>query len=158
VTAAGKTLRFGEDVQCSAMERKCQVMNKSIKRIIKRWITDFTGYSVRDIGSGVGGVELLHDASVLLGQAPGKVLFDIGANVGQTAQEMIRTFCAPQIYCFEPSPVTFEGLKRNIGKVPGITCESAAVGEAEAVLPFHVTREYSVNDSVLAPHGMRAAL
>jgi FkbM family methyltransferase len=121
-----------------------------VRRLAKRAF-HAAGYSLRDVGRGVGGVELLHDARVLLGHAAGLVLFDIGANVGQTTLAMLDTFDAPRIRAFEPSPATAATLKRAVGSCPGVVVEPLAFGETVGTLPFHVTEAYSVNDSLLRP-------
>ena len=64
---------------------------------------------------------------------------------------MIAAFRSPQVRAFEPSPETFEILRRAVGDHPGVTVEPLAMGDAQGVLPFHVTQGYSVNDSLLAP-------
>jgi FkbM family methyltransferase len=127
-----------------------QVIHASIKRLIRRVFGAF-GYAIRDVGCGVGGVELLHDARILMGAVTEPVLFDVGANIGQTTRAMLAAFRSPQIRAFEPSPATFEVLRRAVGNKPGVTVEPLAMGDAQGVLPFHVTQDYSVNDSLLTP-------
>jgi FkbM family methyltransferase len=126
------------------------VVGKSLKPLLRRAFAA-AGYAVRDVGRGVGGVELLHDARILLGGVKEPMLFDVGANVGQTSLAMLSAFQTAQIRAFEPSPSTFETLCRAVRDRPGVTVEALAMGEAEGVLPFHVTRDHSVNDSILAP-------
>ena len=41
-------------------------------------------------------------------------LFDVGANIGQTAKRFRETFPQAEIHCFEPSPSTFERLKESL--------------------------------------------
>lgn len=120
------------------------------KRLLRRLLRS-SGFAIRDIGRGVGGVELLHDARILLGQTPNPILFDVGANVGQTTRAMLDQFPSPRIYAFEPSPATFRELQRALGQRAGVTLVPAALGDQEGTLPFNVTSEYSVNDSLLSP-------
>jgi FkbM family methyltransferase len=120
------------------------------KRLLRRLLRT-SGFAIRDIGRGVGGVELLHDACVLLGQTRHPVLFDVGANVGQTTLAMLEHFTSPRIHAFEPSPATFEHLQRALGQRAGVTLVPAALGDQEGTLPFNVTSDYSVNDSLLRP-------
>jgi FkbM family methyltransferase len=126
------------------------MLRSRLKRFIKS-ILGTLGYAVRGVGNGVGGVELLHDARILLGDALGTVLFDVGANVGQTTRAMLDTFPSPRVFAFEPSPATFDSLRRALGGRPGVKVEALAMGSTEGKLPFHVTREHSVNDSLLVP-------
>jgi FkbM family methyltransferase len=117
------------------------MLSRLLKRIGRRAFAA-CGYVVRDVGRGVQGVELLHDARILLGNASQPVLFDVGANIRQTTRAMLATFTSPMIRAFEPSPSTVKSLRRAVGGHPGVT---------EGTFPFHVTRGYSVNDSLLAP-------
>ncbi len=121
-----------------------------IKRYIRNTLRT-KGYSIRDMGTGVQGVDLLHDARLLLHNAPAAIFFDVGANIGQTTQAMLDNFEAPNIYAFEPSPSTVETLRKNVGNQSGVTIEAVAIGEKNGTIPFHVTQDYSVNDSILAP-------
>lgn len=43
-----------------------------------------------------------------------KIIFDVGANVGQTAATYRRIFPRSQIWSFEPFPDTFEKLRRSL--------------------------------------------
>lgn len=43
-----------------------------------------------------------------------KVIFDVGANVGQTANHFIKHFPDSDIYCFEPVEATYKELVSNI--------------------------------------------
>jgi FkbM family methyltransferase len=43
-----------------------------------------------------------------------RVIFDIGANIGQTANYLIKNFPDADIYCFEPVKKTYEELLSNI--------------------------------------------
>jgi FkbM family methyltransferase len=126
------------------------VIGKSLKQLIRRTFAA-AGYAIRDVGRGVGGVELLHDARVLLDGVQEPILFDVGANIGQTTLAMLTAFRSPRIRAFEPSPSTFETLRSAVGSRPGVTVEALALGDAEGTLPFHVTQAHSVNDSLLAP-------
>ena len=126
-------------------------MMSSVKRAI-RSVLGRAGYTIRGTGTGVTGVDLLHDARVLLGSKDRKALFDIGANIGQTAWAMLDAFPSADIYSFEPSPGTFETLKRTFAGESRVHVERLAMGERLGTLPFHVTAEHSVNDSLLRPN------
>ncbi len=125
-------------------------MSNLLKQCIRRPINAL-GYAIRDIGTGVGGIDLLHDARTLLGGAESPVLFDIGANLGQTTQAMLKAFRSPHIYAFEPSPRTFASLRRTVAQQTHVRAEQLAMGERAGTLPFHVTQDHSVNDSLLTP-------
>lgn len=121
-----------------------------MKRRVRRSLAAF-GFAIRDVGRGVGGVELLHDSAVLLGNGRAAVLFDVGANVGQTTRAMLDAFRSPRIRAFEPSPLTCQTLRQAVGGRPGVIVEAIALGDVDGTLPFHVTQGHSVNDSLLTP-------
>ena len=50
------------------------------------------------------------------------VIFDVGANIGQTAEKLSATTCANSIYCFEPVRSTFKQLQQNTSKIPKVEC------------------------------------
>lgn len=121
-----------------------------LKSFVRR-LAGLAGLSIRSVGRGVAGVDLLHDACILLGDKPSTILFDVGANIGQTTKAMLKTFRSPRIIAFEPSPETHRTLVHNLRGRPQVTIESIAFGHAEEVQPFHVTSGNSVNDSLLEP-------
>lgn len=54
--------------------------------------------------------------------------FDVGANIGQTASQLIKYLHYAQIFCFEPTPSAFGALKRVYGDK--VECIPAALGRA----------------------------
>ena len=70
------------------------------------------GY-LRALASGGGEIELLQAAFEAL-QPEDPVVLDVGANIGFTALTMSRLRPSARILAFEPSPSTFEFLKRNV--------------------------------------------
>jgi len=80
------------------------------------------GYCVRAIDhkTGCAASTLFQDVKVLLQAEPEPVIFDVGANEGQTIGLLQETFQAPRIYAFEPSPPTYERLRAAHGARSGI--------------------------------------
>jgi FkbM family methyltransferase len=127
-------------------------MMRRVKSVVRGLLAQF-GYDVRHVGprSTLTGADLLHDAITVLNGKQDPLIFDIGANIGQTIEELLATFKRPRIYSFEPSPTTFDTLRGKFGGRPDITLENVAMGETGGTMPFHVTGNYSVNDSLLKP-------
>jgi FkbM family methyltransferase len=74
------------------------------------------------------GVDKFVDFAALAPNA--EIAFDVGANVGQTVQQ-IRAACpAVRIVSFEPLPATFAALRANTRDVPNVACVEAALGAA----------------------------
>ena len=72
---------------------------------------------------------------------PGDVVIDIGANVGQTVLNMAKKV-QPDGHAlgFEPHPVTFEKLKKNIEMNPAIkniSIEKCGIGDTEEIKIMH---------------------
>ncbi len=63
-------------------------------------------------------------------------LFDVGANTGQTALELLARYPAARIFSFEPHPTTFAQLRTTISPHPNVTATNSAIGAAPGVLPM----------------------
>ena len=61
------------------------------------------------------------------------VVFDVGANVGQSAKQYARTFPTAHIYSFEPVSETFHRLQENVKAYAGIECFQLALGSLVGV-------------------------
>lgn len=78
------------------------------------------------------------------------VIFDVGANIGQTFLPLIKLYPDARIWCYEPDPRPFAELERAAGKHPQVTCIPAALGSQQGKLPFTYNRN-SVTSSLLKP-------
>lgn len=56
------------------------------------------------------------------------VVFDVGANVGQTAKAVSKAFPDATVYSFEPVSSTFDELQRNTSSLPNVRCFNMALG------------------------------
>jgi len=59
------------------------------------------------------------------------VIFDVGANVGQTVDRFNEYFPGARIEAFEPVSETFETLQDNTADLSDVHCHPFALGEAE---------------------------
>ena len=66
-------------------------------------------------------------------------IFDVGANIGQTADEYRLRFPDSKIYCFEPFPSSVEALKEKFSDDSGIDIVSKAVADKSGVQKFYLT-------------------
>ncbi|PPS42325.1 hypothetical protein B1A85_14950 [Chroococcidiopsis sp. TS-821] len=57
-----------------------------------------------------------------------EVIFDIGANIGQTAIKFAQSFPQAKIFSFEPVTATFKQLKENTKNLSGISCFQIGLG------------------------------
>jgi FkbM family methyltransferase len=66
-----------------------------------------------------------------------KTIFDVGANVGQTALLLSNRFPEARIYSFEPLTSTFEQLRQNVGRLANIVCEHCALGDETKMVELY---------------------
>ena len=104
------------------------------RELIKRAFSSL-GYSVRRTESAKTGDDPFSDMRArVMRTAP--VLFDVGANIGQTAQKLRACFEGGTIYSFEPSQSTFKELQdRTIG-IPNLHRVNCGMGAIEETKTF----------------------
>ncbi|MCL4860212.1 MAG: FkbM family methyltransferase [Caldilineaceae bacterium] len=87
------------------------------------------------------GVNVLYDIRLLLPKFKPIVVFDVGANVGQSSRQYVRWFPQTQIYCFEPVGSIFAELQRNIGGFDNIQPFQSAFSsvKGQAVIRYEGT-------------------
>jgi FkbM family methyltransferase len=59
-----------------------------------------------------------------------EVIFDVGANVGQSAQHYLQWFPGAFIYCFEPVSESFLVLEQNLKGQDRVRCVNLALGSS----------------------------
>jgi FkbM family methyltransferase len=59
-----------------------------------------------------------------------KVVFDVGANVGQSVEEFVQYYPDAIIHSFEPVPASFEALEQNILRFKNVTAVNLALGSS----------------------------
>jgi FkbM family methyltransferase len=92
----------------------------------------------------------------LLRATPPRVIFDIGANTGQTTAEFTRLFPAATIYAFEPFDESFQKLQAAHGTAPHVRLFQVALSDQVGTSRFY-TSNHAVMASLL-PLSSRAAL
>ena len=102
----------------------------------------------------LAGLDLWRDIHVMQPQA--SMVFDIGANTGQTIDVVRKLWPHTRIVAFEPSPASL-GHLRSRTPDQRLTIEALAMSDAPGTLPFHVTADHSVNDSLRVPTWERNA-
>lgn len=80
-----------------------------------------------------------------------RVIFDIGANVGQTVDRYRRLYPSAGIYCFEPVPSTFAELKRHTARDPLTRCFQIAFCDQVSTATMNIQRTHSGGNSLLQP-------
>lgn len=73
------------------------------------------------------------------------VIFDVGANIGQSAKAFARQFPEATIHCFEPSPDAFLQLVMATARLPKVRTHCLALGQADATLGLTQDRYSAMN-------------
>jgi FkbM family methyltransferase len=77
---------------------------------------------------------------VQLAGTEAEVLFDVGANVGQTAVRLAALFPASRIHSFEPDRDVFATLRRNTQNLPSVESHAIALSDEDAAGTLFVTQ------------------
>ncbi len=85
----------------------------------------------------------------LLGRRP-EVVFDVGANVGQTLSSVRRAWPQSRVVCFEPSTKPLTVLRRVVDADPLAEAHQIALSDVEGDVEFHEFEQSTAN-SLLAP-------
>jgi FkbM family methyltransferase len=96
-------------------------MKQLLKRVFRRF-----GYEISRIDN--IGVDPFTDMARFLPTGERWVIFDVGANVGQSAEKFRTTFPVADIHSFEPSPSVFKILQQEVGSDPRIQTWNCGLG------------------------------
>jgi FkbM family methyltransferase len=86
-----------------------------------------SGYDIRRRSKDELGCNPFWDMKQLVGKVQ-PVLFDVGANIGQTITEFRKRFIRPVIHGFEPSPSTYAKLRARMNGTPDVHLQNFALG------------------------------
>jgi FkbM family methyltransferase len=78
-----------------------------------------------------------------------KVVFDVGANVGQSSQKISLAFPKAEAYCFEPIQNTFFKLKQNTKDMPRVHCFNIALGSSPGKVEVELQEKSIANSLVV---------
>jgi len=106
----------------------------TIKSLIRLSIRRTLGYDIRRMNE--VGRDPYYDMRKLTESRPSLVIFDVGANYGQTIESFQSNFLRPKIHSFEPSRETFCELQRRYGGSPDVYLNNFALGAKPGVLEF----------------------
>jgi precorrin-6B methylase 2 len=96
-----------------------------------RYTLKYYGYDVISSMQQQSGKEIINYTNELEGFNP-KVIFDIGANLGQSAIKYSKEFPNAKIYSFEPVDSTYTLLKRNVQDISNVL-----TGVCQGSCPFY---------------------
>jgi FkbM family methyltransferase len=74
-----------------------------------------------------------------------KVVFDVGANEGQSAEHYNETFPDAEIYCFEPVAATFRSLVERTHNMKRVRTFPVALGDVEREVEIELAEQSQLN-------------
>lgn len=121
-------------------------MNKnSINKICRRF-----GFEVHGTGfiQSIKKVSFKEDAyqkqsEILMGKA--RIVFDIGANYGDTVLKYNQLFHDASIYAFEPYDLTYKSLVQKVQHIQNVITAPLAISDQHGSLVFYVNRNVNTN-------------
>jgi FkbM family methyltransferase len=87
------------------------------------------------------GVDCFVDIEKRFGRQGIKVIFDVGANIGQSAVEYLQQFPQAEIYCFEPVAATYRELVTVTHRFSRIHAFNFGMGQETCETVIHVCPE-----------------
>jgi FkbM family methyltransferase len=73
------------------------------------------------------------------------VIFDVGANVGQSAAMFTEAFPRAKIYAFEPVAATFQTLGKRVAALPNVSAFNLALGRRSGSVEIESQRNSVMN-------------
>ena len=119
---------------------KMNIVKRTIRRIVRGAGFDIVRFQedplvVRFQGDGIG-VTPFEDMRHFLEGQESPVIFDVGANIGQSVKKFRDLFPKCLIHSFEPSPSTYEKLRTNCENTSGVKTWNFGVGSTNTTLTF----------------------
>jgi FkbM family methyltransferase len=99
-----------------------------VKDLIRR-LFRIAGFEIYRRATCGRGISLELDLHRLWGRNKCLIVFDVGANTGQTIRRFHRAFPSAEIFAFEPAAIPFSQLVKNYGKSRAIHCLKLAAGD-----------------------------
>tara|TARA_Y100000992_G_C21168821_1_gene444818 strand:+ start:158 stop:901 length:744 start_codon:yes stop_codon:yes gene_type:complete len=106
-----------------------------MKSIINNFLRRFLKIEIKKFHPRLGIFTNLHLKTIK--RSP--VIFDIGANEGQSIERYLKTFDSPKIYAFEPNEDAFQILFEKYSKNKNIILNNFAIGEKKGNKYLHYT-------------------
>lgn len=116
---------------------------------VKNTITSLTGYWIWKRNQLPRGIELYTDLKHKFNKEKLGIVFDVGANVGQSIVWYKKYFPQANIYSFEPVKSTFAALEEVAKNYQGVFCENIALGNENGEQPIYIQEQSTWNSLVI---------
>ncbi len=107
--------------------RELDRCDMGIKRKLKNVVENITGWHIFRFPP--FGVSITDDIAHRFPEYRFDVIFDVGANVGQSALKYVSNYPHSAIYCFEPITATYEQLKLKLESKSQVQCLNLALSD-----------------------------
>jgi FkbM family methyltransferase len=107
----------------------------SLRKLLNPLLEPF-GYQIFHGNPGSMGLDPFRDMHRLVA-SPRPVIFDVGANSGQTIRSLRQRFPAGEIHAFEPAEPAFAELQTNCGHLPDVLLNQLALGGETGEYEFY---------------------
>ena len=118
-----------------------------MKKIIRKIIERFGYHLINKVDN--PGTELIGDIKRFYRDDQDILIFDVGANTGQSALSFTKSFPYSSIHSFEPTPKVFSILEKSVRDKKNIFPHNLACSSKDEKLQFN-TFKTSVNNSMLS--------
>jgi FkbM family methyltransferase len=98
----------------------------SLRKLLNPLLEPF-GYQIFHGNPGSMGLDPFRDMHRLVG-SPRPIIFDVGANSGQTIRDLRHRFPVGEIHAFEPAETAFAELRANCGHLTDVHLNPVALG------------------------------
>lgn len=119
-----------------------------LKKLIHRGINALGFQLVKKTRKNEVRLPLLAARNLLQQDGRQPVMFDVGANAGQTTRSMLELFPGAMIHAFEPGSRAFDQLRTNLADLPNVHLHHKAMGSAPGSISLNENEE-STMSSVL---------
>lgn len=117
-------------------------------KIVKHIVSRVSGYWIHKINTLPIGVDLFFDINVRLKYPDLKIVFDVGANEGQTLKWIKHNRPQSMVYSFEPVQSSFLKLQETAERIGACIPVNSALGSQSGKMDIKLFEEYSVLNSL----------
>src|SRR4051794_13917120 len=101
-----------------------------LRKLVRRSIRKL-GYNIHRFGPGI---DPYYDLAQLVRPIARPLIFDVGANIGQTIESILEVLNEPVIHAFEPMPSAFARLQDKFQSRPNIHLNNIGLGSKQGSL------------------------
>ena len=115
---------------------------------IRQLLQSITGYWIHKQDTLPIGTDLFYDLTKRIQNNNLDIIFDVGANVGQTYEWVRHYQQVSKLYCFEPVQSVFKVLQQKAGHDRNCVLENLALGDTPATKTIRLHDDFSVLNSL----------